>query len=118
MASHDLAEPGVLQSLLARLATEVGDLASRSRALEDRMDAQPARAVEVDLQDLDFLTQHLEAAATVLDALSTAARDRQPVDDAWLVRMTRDLRLQGMAGRLAGIEPESAIERYEEMELW
>jgi len=117
MASPHHGAPGILQSVLARLAAEVADLAARSRALEDRMD-QPARAVEVDLQDLDFLTQHLDATATVLDALSTAARAQDPMDEAWLQRMTGDLRLQGMAGRLAGVRPAEVGDAYGETELW
>lgn len=117
MGNHGQGDPGILQGLLERLAVEVGDLAARSRALEDRMEAHPARSGEVDLQDLDFLTQHLEATATVLNALSTAARDQNPVDEAWLTRLTGDLRLQGMAGRLAGVRSPDAGPCCE-MELW
>lgn len=117
MRIHDMAEPGILQSVLMRLAAEVGDLAARSRALEDRMEAHSGRSADVDLQDLDFLTQHLEVTATVLDALSAATRDQTPVDEAWLIWLTGTLRLQGMAGRLAGAQPPDAGP-YSEMELW
>lgn len=118
MACRDEGQTRVLEAVLTRLAAELADLAARSRALEVRMEAQPAHAIGIDLQDLDFLTQHLEATSTVLDALSAATRNGHTLDDAWLARISGTLRLQGLAGRLTGQEPREVALPSGEMELW
>lgn len=109
----------VLQTILARLAAEVADLAARSRILEDRLAGETEPPTDVDIQDLDSLTQHLEGTASVLAALSLATSGRQSIDEAWLGRVTGSLQLQGLASRLAGgplrAEP---VRRTGEYELW
>lgn len=110
----------VLQAILARLAEEVADLAARSRTIEGHLAVETERPAHVDIQDLDSLTQHLEGTASVLHALASAAAHDQTIDQAWLGRVTGSLRLQGLAGRLAGQraphgEPSHATGEYE---LW
>ncbi len=109
----------VLERVLARLAAEVADLAARSRALEDRLSVETERPSDVDIQDLDSLTQHLEGTASVLSALSLATCRRQPVNEAWLGRITGALQLQELAARLVGGRPNGdAATRPGECELW
>lgn len=109
----------VLQTILARLAAEVADLAARSRTLEDRLALETEPPTDVDLQDLDSLTQHLEGTASVLAALSLATSGRQSIDEAWLGRITGALQLQGLASRLAGGAPRGDTARNTgEYELW
>lgn len=92
----------VLETVLARLAAEVADLAARSRVIEDRLVGETEPPTDVDIQDLDSLTQHLEGTASVLAALSLATSERQLIDEAWLGRITGALQLQGLASRLNG----------------
>ena len=109
----------VLQTILARLAAEVADLAARSRILEDRLAGETEPPTDVDIQDLDSLTQHLEGTASVLSALSLATSGRQSIDEAWLDRITGALQLQGLASRLAGGTPRAEAGRSTgEYELW
>lgn len=114
----EMTEP-VLQTILARLAAEVADLAARSRVLEDRLAGETEPPTDVDIQDLNSLTQHLEGTASVLTALSLAMSGRQSIDEAWLSRVTGALQLHGLAGRLAGGTSRGDTARNTgEYELW
>jgi hypothetical protein len=118
MAMRREGQAEVLQSVLARLAAEVGGLALQSRAIETRLATEESAPARVDLQTLDSLTQHLEATSTVLEALSSAVLGPDEVDQAWVARVAGDLRLQGLAGRLAGRTSEDSGPVGGEVELW
>ena len=118
MARRNEGQAEVLHSVLERLATEVDGLAQRSRVIETRLAAAKGAGDGVDLQTLDYLTQHLEATSTVLQALSSAVLGPDRVDQAWLTRVSGGLLLDGLAGRLAGRTAEDSGPADDEVELW
>lgn len=113
-----MAPRDALAELLARLGVEVGRMARQSRSVEACLATAPQPPGGWDLQELDSLTQHLEAAAVVLSSLSYAVGEEAAVDQAWIAHLVAELSLEGLAGRLSGAGAALAAATGGEAELW